>query len=260
MIESGACSMGAESSYGVLMERFMAAVEEDYADTDFLVRSFCIFIRCHLYEPTCQVRARLAATVSLRPSLRSQPVDRSSRPAPAHLNVSQRRDRFSQSLWDLQQELCRVNDAAGLCGGCQRGVRGDADVSQRGPGSSGHRAEGGRVDAGEQNLCAGLYVLRWAYTCSPLPWILPAHSGDMATGCRWHLDGARLQKRSLWQLNTCNTIDMQAQYLRLNADFENFRRRAATEKDATSTRVKAKTVEVRTMSQASTDGDACRLP
>ena len=30
--------MGAESSYGVLMERFMAAVEEDYADTDFLVR------------------------------------------------------------------------------------------------------------------------------------------------------------------------------------------------------------------------------
>ena len=38
---------------------------------------------------------------------------------------------------------------------------------------------------------------------------------------------------------------LQAQYLRLNADFENFRRRAATEKDATSTRVKAKTVEAR---------------
>ena len=35
---SAARSKGAESSYGVLMERFVAAVEEDYADTDFLVR------------------------------------------------------------------------------------------------------------------------------------------------------------------------------------------------------------------------------
>ena len=33
------CSNGAETSYSVLMERFAAAVEEDYADTDFLVRS-----------------------------------------------------------------------------------------------------------------------------------------------------------------------------------------------------------------------------
>ena len=32
------CSNGAETSYNVLMERFVAAVEEDYADTEFLVR------------------------------------------------------------------------------------------------------------------------------------------------------------------------------------------------------------------------------
>ena len=36
---------------------------------------------------------------------------------------------------------------------------------------------------------------------------------------------------------------LQAQYLRLNADFENFRRRAATEKDAMGTRTKAKVIE-----------------
>ena len=37
---------------------------------------------------------------------------------------------------------------------------------------------------------------------------------------------------------------LQMQYLRLNADFENFRRRAATEKDAVGTRTKAKVIEV----------------
>ena len=37
-LKFAACSKGVETSYGVLMERFVAAVEEDYADTDFLVR------------------------------------------------------------------------------------------------------------------------------------------------------------------------------------------------------------------------------
>ena len=45
-------------------------------------------------------------------------------------------------------------------------------------------------------------------------------------------------------------VCLQAQYLRLNADFENFRRRAATEKDANTTRVKAKTIEARLCSCA----------
>ena len=52
------------------------------------------------------------------------------------------------------------------------------------------------------------------------------------------------------QVHTQKTVGVQAQYLRLNADFENFRRRAATDKDATSTRVKAKTIEARHLSCA----------
>lgn len=37
----------------------------------------------------------------------------------------------------------------------------------------------------------------------------------------------------------------QQHYLRLNADFENFRKRSAAEKDAVVTRTKAKVIEVR---------------
>ena len=40
----------------------------------------------------------------------------------------------------------------------------------------------------------------------------------------------------------------QAQYLRLNADFENFRKRAAAEKEAVVVRTKAKVIEVRPLS------------
>ena len=46
----GSAARSAESSYGVLMERFVAAVEEDYADTDFLVRSPCMGLTAPLLE------------------------------------------------------------------------------------------------------------------------------------------------------------------------------------------------------------------